>query len=99
MNKKELIRRTAEATGKTQKECARILDAMLNITAKELAQGGDLLLTGFGSLRTKDRSPRMGTHPGTGNPIEIPGGKTIVFKASDELKAMLDGEDIGEDGE
>lgn len=91
MNKKELIRRTAEATGKTQKECAALLDAMLEITAKELAEGGDLLLTGFGSLRTKDRAPRMGVSPRTGEAMEIPGGKTVVFKASGELKAMLDG--------
>ena len=92
MNKKELIRRTAEATGKTQKECAILLDAMLEIAARELAEGGDLLLTGFGSLRSKDRAPRKGVSPRTGEPMEIPGGKTVVFKASGELKAMLDGE-------
>lgn len=92
MNKKELIRRTAEATGKTQKECAALLDTMLEITANELAKGGDLLITGFGSLRTKDRAPRMGVSPRTGEAIEIPGGRTVVFKASGELKAMLDDE-------
>ena len=90
MNKKELIRKTAEATGKTQKECAALLDAMLEIAAKELIEGGNLLLTGFGSLSVKDRAPRMGIHPRTGEPMEISGGKTVVFKASGELKAELD---------
>lgn len=90
MNKKELIRKTAEATGYTQKECARLLDAMLAITSAELSAGGDLLLTGFGSLRTKERAPRMGVSPRTGEPMEIPGGKTVIFKASGDLKAILD---------
>ena len=98
MNKKELIRKTAEATGKTQKECAALLDAMLEIAMKELSGGGNLLLTGFGSLSVKDRAPRMGVHPRTGEKMEISGGKTIVFKPSDDLKAALD-ESFSADGE
>jgi DNA-binding protein HU-beta len=99
MNKKELIRRTAKATGKTQKECTELLNVMLEITAKELCEGGDLLLTGFGSLRIKERAPRMGVHPATGEAVEIPGGKTVTFRPSDELKAMLDCTPTDEDGE
>ena len=90
MNKKDLIRKTAEITGKTQKECAALLDVMLDIAAQELASGGDLLLTGFGSFNVKDRAPRKGVHPRTGESIEIPAGKTVLFKASGELKSMLD---------
>lgn len=89
MNKKELIRRTAAATGKTQKECAALLDAMLTIAANELAGGGDLLLTDFGALHVKDRSTRMGVHPATGEPIEIPAGRTVTFTPGGKLKAKL----------
>ncbi|MGM9648021.1 MAG: HU family DNA-binding protein [Eubacteriales bacterium] len=85
MNKKELIRAAAEATGMTQKDCAAVLDALLTATAKELASGGEVAVTGFGALRVKDRAPRKGINPKTGEQIDIPAGKSVSFKAGSAL--------------
>lgn len=91
MNKKELIRKVAEETGCTQKECAKILNTLLQIASHELSQdNGEVLLTGFGSLRTRKRAPRMGVSPKTGAPMEIPGGRTVLFKSGTALQALLD---------
>lgn len=90
MTKKELIRKVAKQTGYTKAECSIILDAILHTAADELAEGGELLLTGFGSLRVKERPPRKGIHPRTGDAIEIPQGRTIVFKAGTPLQSRLE---------
>ena len=90
MTKKELIRRVAKETGFTKADCTAILDSILQTTAAELAEGGELLLTGFGKLSVKDHSPRKGVHPRTGEEMEIPGGRSVVFKAGKPLQELID---------
>lgn len=90
MNKKELIRLTSQQTGIARADCERVLDTLLAITSDELAEGGELLLSGFGSLRIKERAARTGVHPRTGEKVEIPAKKTAVFKAGTALQAKLD---------
>lgn len=92
MNKKELIRLTSLQTGIPRADCERILDALLEITSDELAEGGELLLSGFGALRVKERASRIGVHPRTGEPMEISAKKTVVFKAGGALQAKLEGD-------
>ena len=90
MTKKELIRRVAKETGFTKAQCAAILDTILQTTAEELAGGGELLLSGFGSFRVKEYPPRKGVHPRTGKEMEIPGGRSVVFKAGKPLQELID---------
>ncbi len=91
MNKKELIRAAAEVAGMTQKECTAALDALLAAAAKELASGGEVNITGFGALRVKERAPRRGINPKTGESIEIAASKGISFKAGSALQAEVCG--------
>lgn len=93
MTKKELIRRVAKETGYTKAECAAILDAILQTTTEELTGGGELLISGFGALRVKERSSRKGVHPRTGEEIEIPEGRAVVFKAGKPLQDLIDAMD------
>ncbi len=90
MNKKELIRKTAEQTGFSMRDTSLLLDAMLNIAADELSSGGSILLTGFGCLEAKTRGARKGAHPRTGEPISIPPVHTAVFRVGTKLQAILD---------
>ena len=90
MTKKELIRRVAKETGFTKADCAAILDSILQTTAAELSEGGELLLTGFGKLSVKDYPSRKGVHPRTGEEMEIPGGRSVVFKAGKPLQELID---------
>lgn len=90
MTKKELIRRVAKETSFTKAQCAKILDSILDTTADELSCGGELQLTGFGSLRVKERPSRKGVNPRTGEEMEIPQGRTVVFKAGAPLQSRID---------
>lgn len=90
MNKKQLVRKASEQTGFTQKETAKLLDALIEIASDELAEGGSILLTGFGCLEAKTRRPRRGSDPRTGQPIDIPAVHTAVFRPSAALQEKLD---------
>ena len=91
MNKKDLIRAAAEATGMTQKDCAAVLEAVLAAATKELAKGNDVTVAGFGAFRVKERDARMGINPKTGESIQIPASKSVSFKASAALSTEVSG--------
>lgn len=90
MNKKELVQKAAEKAGFTQKDTQKLLDALLEIASDELAEGGSILLSGFGCLEAKTRKPRKGSNPRTGEPIDIPAVRTAVFRTGSALQAKLE---------
>ncbi len=89
MNKKELIDALAEKTGKSRKESAEFLDALIGTVKDELKKGGAVNLVGFGSFKVVERPAREARNPRTGEKIHVPARKVPVFKAGKDLKEML----------
>jgi nucleoid DNA-binding protein len=46
---------------------------------------------GFGTFSKRRREGRIGRHPSTGKPIEIPAQTTVSFAVGSELKSLLNG--------
>lgn len=68
-------------------ECAFV--AVCEVIAAELLGGGDVPLPGMGKLKVKETHARRGRNPKTGEEIEIPAGKKVVFSPSKEFKESL----------
>lgn len=86
MNKKELIYQMAEASGLSQKDCAKALSSFCCATERELAKGGEIRITGFGTFKTRNRAARTGKNPKTGMPVQIPAARVLAFTAGKSLK-------------
>lgn len=95
MTKAELIRAVSIQTGLTLKDSAAALDAALDLTARELARGGKVQLTGFGTFLAKRRAAHIGRNMITGEPVEVPAFQTVQFKAGKLLKEQLNSGDAG----
>lgn len=89
MKKTELIEAMAEATGESQAAAARALDALINIISKEVAAGGEVAITGFGSFKASARSERTGRNPRTGEPLTIAASKSVKFVPGAALKSAI----------
>jgi len=89
MKKTELIEAMAAATGESQATTARALDALINIVAKEVAAGGEVAITGFGSFKPSARGERTGRNPRTGEPLTIAASKTVKFVPGATLKTAV----------
>lgn len=63
-----------------------VSEAIDNLTRVGRAQ-----LRGLGVLTVVDTAARVGRNPATGEPIDIPAGKKVKFKASAALKAAING--------
>ena len=92
MNKKELIKKVAINTGKTQKLTAEILDAILEEIPKSVISDGEVLIVGFGKFQLVERAAKVGRNPATGEPMNLPEKKAIKFKPSKNLRDFVNGE-------
>jgi len=56
---------------------------------RSLRAGDKIEIRGFGSFRTRQRRPRVGRNPKTGERVEVPAKKIPFFKPSKELKDLV----------
>lgn len=89
MNKKELVAALAEKTEMTKVNAENALNAVVEVITEELANGGEIALTGLGKFSVKERAARTGRNPQTGETIEIAASKAPAFKAAKALKDAI----------
>lgn len=89
MNKTELINVITKRTHMTKKDAEKVLTTFAAVVADELAGGGKVQISGFGTFEASERAARKGRNPHTGEKIEIPATRVPKFKAGKELKAAV----------
>lgn len=82
VDKEAIVRVVAERAGVPQTAAKAVIEAFTDHIATAAAEGATMRLRGFGSFSVKARPPRAGRNPATGQPIEIPETRRLVFKAS-----------------
>lgn len=85
MTKKELVAKTAEKTGKSQKDVLEILDGALGVIADTLAEKEDVRIPDFGVFKPLTRKPRMQRNPATGEMFMSEEKETVTFKPYDKF--------------
>lgn len=86
MTKNDLAKAVAGKTGLSQTAASEALGAVLESIESELAQGGEVTITGFGRFSVKERGARQGVNPATGQRIQIPATTAPKFTAGARLK-------------
>ena len=89
MNKTQLIEVVASKAGTPKAAAERTLNAMTEAIAEELASGGKVTFTGFGTFYANKREVREGVDPQTGERITIPATTTPRFRAGEALKKIV----------
>ena len=90
MTKAELVDQVADKVDLTKKQTEVIVNILFQSITEALSQGDKVELRGFGSFRIRDRNPREGRNPKTGDAVHIPAKKVPFFKAGKELREMVD---------
>lgn len=86
MNKADIVEQLAEALGKSKKDSEKILNCFFECVEEALIEGDKIQLVGFGTLEVRERQPRKGRNPQSGEVINIPGGRVPAFKPGKALK-------------
>ncbi len=91
MTKADLISIVAKRLDITQVQSGIIVEAALRSIVSALQGGHEVEIRGFGSFRFRNRAPRKGRNPKTGEKVDVPPKKIPYFKMGKELKALLNG--------
>ena len=86
LTKDELMTELAKATGLTKKAVTPVYEAVLSVIEKEVADGKEVPILGFGTFKTAVRAARKGKNPQTGKEIKIPKRTVPVFKVGKAFK-------------
>jgi integration host factor subunit beta len=86
MTKADLIDEVSRLAELTRKDSEVIVETIFDSVVRSLRAGDKIEIRGFGSFRTRQRKPRVGRNPKTGERVEVPAKKIPFFKPSKELK-------------
>src|SRR5450755_2840559 len=89
MTKADLIDEVSQLAELTRKDSEVIVETIFDSILRSLHVGDNIEIRGFGSFRTRQRKPRVGLNPKTGDRVEVPAKKIPFFKPSKELKDMV----------
>jgi integration host factor subunit beta len=89
MTKADLIEEVSRLAELTRKDSEVIVDTIFDSVVRSLRVGDKIEIRGFGSFRTRQRKPRVGRNPKTGDRVEVPAKKIPFFKPSKELKDLV----------
>ena len=91
MTKADLIEEVSRLAELTRKDSEVIVETIFDSVVHALRAGDKIEIRGFGSFRTRQRKPRVGRNPKTGDRVEVPAKKIPFFKPSKELKDLVNG--------
>ena len=84
--KKELADHLVDTVGLTCKDCKALVESLFNTIRSTLAAGEDVKLSGFGNFTLRDKRPRPGRNPKTGEMVPIAARRVVTFRASQKVK-------------
>ena len=90
MTKSELIAQlAAENSHLRQQDIDLIVATIFEEVTAALARGQRVELRGFGAFSTKQRDPRLGRNPRTGEAVEVSAKAVPYFKPGKELRERV----------
>ncbi len=94
MPKSELIQRLAEANPHLyRQDVERIVTTIFEEITATLASGDRVELRGFGAFSVKQRGPRAGRNPRTGESVQVSAKYVPYFKTGKQLREKLNADE------
>ena len=91
LTKADLIESIRSKIGLTKSQSTDIVETTIDIIKNTLATGDDVLISGFGKFRVKQKTERKGRNPATGDDMMLTPRKVVTFKCSGKLRERVNG--------
>ena len=91
LTRADLCEAVHDEVGLTRQDCAGLVERTLDLIADALQRGQMVKLSGFGVFQVRAKRAREGRNPKTGEPAPIDPRRVIGFRASQVMKARIDG--------
>ena len=80
LTKRDLVAAVSKETGITQVDVKQVVQHALSYIVESLKAGSTLELRNFGVFKVRQRAPRRGRNPKTGQEVPVPSKRVVVFK-------------------
>jgi integration host factor subunit alpha len=89
ITRKDLARAINEKLGFSQRSAEEIIDKVFSTMKSTLINGESIKLVHFGTLGVRNKSPRRGRNPRTGEAMEISRRSMVTLKNSKGLRMKI----------
>jgi integration host factor subunit alpha len=97
MTKAEIIENVYTKIGFSKKESSDIVELNFDVMKETLEKGEKIKISGFGNFVVREKHPRIGRNPQTGEAIEISARRVLTFRPSQVLKQALNPDGEGQE--
>ena len=89
LTKSDIVEDLNNEIGLNKREAKELVDLLFNDIKNLLSEGHEVKLSGFGNFQLRDKSPRPGRNPRTGENVEISARRVVTFKSGQKLKESV----------
>ena len=89
LTKAALIQQVRYDHDLTVDKSTELVESIISTIKDTLSSGEDVLITGFGKFCVKEKAPRRGRNPATGENLLQPARRVVTFKWSGKLRERI----------
>ena len=89
ITKDSLVEMVHNEVGLNKREAKELIECFFEEIKISLENGKDIKLSGFGNFILRNKSPRPGRNPKTGEEVTISERRVVTFKSGLKLKSKL----------
>jgi len=89
VTRKDLAEAIKDKMGFSRNSCGQIVDEFFECIKSALLEKTDVKIVQFGAFKLRQKSPRIGRNPRTGETMEISERSVVTFKPSKILRAEI----------
>jgi integration host factor subunit alpha len=90
MTKADIVNLVFERVGLPRNETQEIVETIFDTIKETLITGESIKVSGFGTFNVRKKNARVGRNPKTKEEVEITPRRVVTFKASDQLKEVIE---------
>ena len=96
ITKDSLVEMVHNQVGLNKREAKELIECFFEQIKTSLENGNDIKLSGFGNFILRNKTPRPGRNPKTGEEVTISERRVVTFKSGLKLKSKLEAYDGSE---
>jgi integration host factor subunit alpha len=91
LTKADIVESVSNQIGYSKNQSKEIVETLLELVKASLDSGDDVLISGFGKFRVKEKTERRGRNPHTGDDLMLEPRKVVTFRCSGILRDKING--------
>ena len=89
LTRDDIVEAVAEQVGFSKKQSVELVETLLELIKRILESGENVLISGFGKFRVREKKERKGRNPATGGVMMMRPRRVVTFHCSGKLRRKI----------